>query len=210
MPYQKWSHHDCSSFSEAFWYTKTGMTEQRYRTYKFPSKAWRLLVEVSWNSAEISILEACSSSVSKKSVAEMLQHLCAFVVGPCQSLRDGNQWQTTKWYGEPMTFWLPETDDQQGPTTNPQKCYNISAIKWSEGVRLVRGHGNSLNFVWAARNEDERRAFNVNVAKIRRRVTDIIRKRQEMPTWRCMKMKCAIVIWYSQLLKSREANILGH
>ena len=93
-----------------------------------------------------------------------------------------------------MTFWLPETDDQQGPTTNLQKCYNISAIKGgSEGVRLVRGHGNSLNFVWAARNEDERRAFNVNVAKIRRRVTDI-RKRQEMPTWRCMKMKCAIVI----------------
>ena len=27
-----------------------------------------------------------------------------------------------------MTCWLPETDDQRGPMTNAQNCYNISAI----------------------------------------------------------------------------------
>ena len=59
-------------------------------------------------------------------------------------------------------------------------------MRVSEEVRRYR---NSLNFVWAA-------GVKTNAAlTLPKDVTNtILRRRQEMPTWLCMKMQCDDVI----------------
>ena len=102
------------------------------------TNSWSEFVPLNWNSTsrkkplrkvwwwqerpEGTLLSLCSSITSALhlpsflsrppllSLAEMLYHLCAFVVGP----RD-RQWPMTEGHltWEPKTCWLPETDDQR-------------------------------------------------------------------------------------------------